>query len=244
MRLGGLVKSSLIDYPSRVSCVVFTQGCNFRCGFCHNPDLIPSYSATGSDPVFAGSDPDKGNLSEIEFFEFLESRKGKLDGVVITGGEPTIQIDLENFIARIKDHGFSVKLDTNGGNPVVLKRLIDSEMIDFVAMDIKGPLKKYSQISRFDDVGKIKESIDIIIKSGLPHEFRTTVLPAFHEISDFMEMGELIKGAQRYTIQGFRDEVTFDKTLLGTDKFKKEDLEEIADTMKKYVTEVNIRENF
>lgn len=228
MRLGGLVKSSLIDYPGRVSCVVFTQGCNFRCGFCHNPNLIPG---------------GEGNLSEVELFEFLESRKGKLDGVVITGGEPTIQSDLEKFISRIKDHGFSIKLDTNGGNPGVLKSLIDEELIDFVAMDIKGPVEKYSQISRFDDAEKIKESIKIIIESGLPHEFRTTILPAYHEISDFHKMGELIKGAQRYAIQGFRDEITFDKTLKGSKKFDRDDLDQIAEIMRQYVSEVTIREN-
>jgi len=228
MRLSGLVKTSLIDYPARVSCVVFTQGCNFRCGFCHNPDLIPG---------------GEGTLSEIEFFEFLEDRKGKLDGVVVTGGEPTIQADLSNFLARIKDHGFSIKLDTNGGNPDVLKRLIDSELIDFVAMDIKGPLEKYSQICRFDNVDKIKESVEIILRSGIPHEFRTTVLPAYHEISDFEKIGELIKGAQRYAIQGFRDDVVFDKTLVGSGKFPADELEEIAEIMKKYISEVNIREN-
>jgi pyruvate formate lyase activating enzyme len=228
VRLGGLVKSSLIDYPSRVSCVVFTQGCNFRCGFCHNPDLIPG---------------GEGTLSEIEFFEFLETRRGKLDGVVITGGEPTIQADLTEFIRRIKDHGFSVKLDTNGSNPEVLRSLITEELIDFVAMDIKGPLEKYSQISRFDDTDKIKESIKIILNSGLPHEFRTTVLPTFHELSDFDKIGELIKGAQRYAIQGFRGEVTFDKALSNAAKFTREDLLAISGILDKYVNEVFIREN-
>lgn len=228
MRLSGLVKSSLIDYPARVSCVVFTQGCNFRCGFCHNPDLIPG---------------GEGTLSEIEFFEFLEQRKGKLDGVVVTGGEPTIQTDLPNFLARIKDHGFSIKLDTNGGNPDVLERLIKSELVDFVAMDIKGPLKKYSQICRFDAVNNIQKSIKIILDSGLPHEFRTTVLPAYHEVADFEKIGELIRGAQRYTVQGFRDDVVFDKSLVGSEKFGPDKLEQIAEIMKKYVSEVSIREN-
>lgn len=228
MRLSGLVKASLIDYPARVSCVVFTQGCNFRCGFCHNPDLIP-----GGD----------GTLSEIEFFEFLEDRKGKLDGVVVTGGEPTVQTDLPNFLSRIKDHGFSIKLDTNGGNPDVLEGLIKAELVDFIAMDIKGPLEKYSRICRFDDVDNIQRSIKIILNSGLPHEFRTTVLPSYHEIADFEKIGGLIKDAQRYAIQGFRDDVVFDKALVGSGKFNSADLEQIADIIKKYVAEVAIREN-
>lgn len=228
MRLGGLVKTSLIDYPGRVSCVVFTQGCNFRCGFCHNPDLIPS---------------EGGTLSEIEFFEFLEKRKGKLDGVVVTGGEPTIQADLPNFLARIRDHGFSIKLDTNGGNPEVLQQLIRAELVDFIAMDIKGPFEKYSQICRFDNIENIRKSIQIILDSGLPHEFRTTVLPAYHELADFEKVGELIKGAQRYAVQGFRDDAVFDKALIGSGKFSHAELEQIASVMKKFVAEVNVREN-
>jgi pyruvate formate lyase activating enzyme len=228
VRLSGLIKSSLIDYPSRVSCVVFTQGCNFRCGFCHNPDLIPG---------------GEGRLSEIEFFEFLENRKGKLDGVVITGGEPTVQDDLINFIRRIKDHGFSVKLDTNGSNPEVLETLIQNDFIDYVAMDIKGPTGKYTNISRFDNTDNILKSIEIIIKSNLPHEFRTTVLPAIHDFSDFEEIGKMIQGAKRYTVQGFRDEITFDKTLLGARKFTKEELTKIANIVKPYVDSVAIHEN-
>lgn len=229
MVLAGLIKSSLIDYPGKISCVVFTQGCNLRCGFCHNPDLIPS---SGTN-----------NFGEVEFFEFLAKREGQLEGVVITGGEPTVQPDLIRFIQRIKDHGFLVKLDTNGTNPAVLATLLSNKMIDYVAMDIKGPLSKYSQISHYSDTNIIEKSIELIMKSGIDYEFRTTVLPRYHEMKDFNEIGKLLNNAKKYAIQGFRDENTFDRTLAGAEKFTKEQLEDIAATMRRYVDEVAIREN-
>lgn len=228
MKLAGLIKSSLIDYPGRISAVVFTQGCNFRCGFCHNPDLIPG---------------GQGNISEIEFFDFLSKRAGKLEGVVITGGEPTIQADLPQFIARIREYGYSVKLDTNGSNPSLLNNLLTNQLIDYVAMDIKGPLENYSRISHFSDTSNIEISIEIIKKAGIPHEFRTTVLPAYHKVEDFEKIGKLLAGAQRYALQGFRDENVFDKTLVGGEKFMKHELEAMAGIMKRYVSDVVIREN-
>lgn len=228
MNISGLVKSSLIDYPGRIAAVVFAQGCNFRCGFCHNPDLIPG---------------GKGEISEIQFFEFLTSRKGKLDGVVITGGEPTLQADLPFFITRIKEHDFSVKLDTNGSNPRMLKDLLDRELVDFVAMDIKGPLESYSRIAHFSETQNILQSIELIKRARIPHEFRTTVLPAFHKTEDFKKIGALIKGGQKYAIQGFRDENVFDKSLRGTPKFSDAELEEIEKIMSLYVPEIVIRKN-
>lgn len=242
MRLGGLQKTSLIDFPGKISAVVFTQGCNFRCGFCHNPDLIPTQS--GRSDLGTSLRSDLGDaLSEVEFFEFLLSRKGKLEGVVITGGEPTIQADLPQFISRIRDHEYSVKLDTNGSNPLMLEGLTAGKQIDYAAMDIKGPLESYTNISRFDDTENIRKSIEIIESSGLPYEFRTTVLPAYHKIEDFEKMGELIRGAERFAVQGFRPENTFDKSLEKTEIFTRSDLLEIAEIMRKYVKEVVIREN-
>lgn len=229
MVLAGIIKSSLIDYPGRISCVVFTQGCNLRCGFCHNPDLIPSSNV--------------GNFGEVEFFEFLAKREGQIEGVVITGGEPTIQPDLIRFIQRIKDHKFLVKLDTNGTNPAVLENLLYSKLIDFVAMDIKGPLEKYNPISHYSDTENIQKSIKLLKLSGIDYEFRTTVLPKYHELSDFEQIGKLIKDAKKYAIQGFRPENTFDRTLTGAEKFTREELEDIAATMRRYVDEVIIREN-
>lgn len=229
MQLAGLVKTSLIDYPGRLSAVVFTQGCNFRCGFCHNPDLIPTVGDNGT--------------SEIEFFEFLETRRNILEGVVITGGEPTIQPDLMQFISRIRDHRLQIKLDTNGSNPETLKRLIETKLLDYIAMDIKGIFGKYNQICRFGDTAKIKESIGIIMDSGVPYEFRATVLPEFHEMTDFEELGKAIEGASRFAVQGFRPDITFDKTLSGAKPFTQPELEEIAAVMRKYVKEVVVRDN-
>ena len=229
MRIAGLIKTSLIDYPGKLAAVVFTQGCNFRCGFCHNPDLIPG---TG-----------EGRLSELEFFQFLASREGVLEGVVITGGEPTVQADLPQFIAKIKEYGYAVKLDSNGSNPKMLKDLIEAKLIDYVAMDIKGPLESYDKIAHFSGSENITESIKIIMESGLGYEFRTTVLPFFHQISEFEEVGKLINGANRYAIQGFRPDVTFDRVLHEAIPFNKDELEQIAGIMRRYVKEVVIREN-
>jgi pyruvate formate lyase activating enzyme len=229
MQIAGLVKTSLIDYPGLLSAVVFTQGCNFRCGFCHNPDLIPSIGNT--------------DTSEIEFFEFLESRRNVLEGVVITGGEPTIQPDLMQFISRIRDHRLKIKLDTNGSNPETLKRLLETNLIDYIAMDIKGPFEGYNNICRFGEIENIKECIEIVEKSGLPYEFRTTVLPAYHKIEDFEMVGDMIRGAERFAVQGFRSDVTFDKSLKDTKAFTIEELNQIAEIMQKYVKEVVVRDN-
>jgi pyruvate formate lyase activating enzyme len=229
MKLGGLVKTSLIDYPGKLAAVVFTQGCNFRCGFCHNPELIPSGDSDG--------------VSEIEFFEFLESRRNILEGVVITGGEPTIHPDLMQFISRIRDHRLKIKLDTNGSNPEVLRRLLETKLVDYVAMDIKGLFGDYNKICHYGDTDNVKESINLIMESGLPYEFRTTVLPAYHKIEDFEKLGKAIEGAENFTVQGFRPEITFDRTLKDAKQFTKDELNQIADIMHKYVRKVVIRDN-
>lgn len=155
-------KTLLIDHPDKIACVVFAQWCNFRCGYCHNPFLI-----TKKEPIY----------TVTALFDFLKTRTCKLEGVVITGGEPTLQSGLVRFIQEIKSLGFCVKLDTNGTNPLLLKRLFDDELLDYVTMDIKAPFEKYEKIinARYD-ISKIRQSIDLIMKSGVEHEFRTTVL--------------------------------------------------------------------
>jgi pyruvate formate lyase activating enzyme len=230
MKIAGLVKSSLIDYPSKISAVIFTQGCNFRCGFCHNPDLIDIK-------------PPASSYSEIDILNFLKTRVGKLDGVVITGGEPLIQPDVLDFIAKIKKLGFLVKLDTNGSNPVLLNEIINKKLVDYIAMDIKGPLDKYKQICGYSNTKFIQESIKIIKQSSLNYEFRTTVLPYYHEISDFNKVGKLISGATNYTIQGFRPQITLDPILHDTAIFSSADLGKIAKIMAPYVASVVIHPN-
>lgn len=232
MKIAGLVRSSLIDYPGKVAAVVFTQGCNFRCGFCHNPDLV--------SPQFPENSK---KFSENEIIDFLATRVGKLDGVVITGGEPLIQPDIEDFIFKIKKLGFRVKLDTNGSNPEKLSQLIAKKLIDYVAMDIKGSLAKYNEICAYPNTKVIQRSINIIMKSGLDYEFRTTVLPKFHETSDFKEIGKLIKGANLYTIQGFRPQITLDSQLASEKPFTHDDLQRFSDIIAPYVQKVVIHAN-
>ncbi|MGC8971837.1 MAG: anaerobic ribonucleoside-triphosphate reductase activating protein, partial [bacterium] len=163
MLIGGLQKFSLIDYPGKISAVIFTKGCNFRCPYCHNPELV----------IFDGKDL----IEEDYIFSFLREKRGKLDGVVLTGGEPTLQSDLINFLKEIKGLGFFTKLDTNGSNPEVIERLLEEKILDYIAMDIKANLEKYNDVTHSNvDIEKIKKSIDIIMHSGIDYEFRTTIV--------------------------------------------------------------------
>ena len=169
MVIGGFQRLTLIDYPGVIATTVFTVGCSFRCPFCHNPELVLSSQYTVD------------NGREKEFFEFLKKRKGKIEGVCITGGEPTIQKDIIEFIQKVKKLGFKIKLDTNGTRPDVLKKLLDLKLLDFVAMDIKNQPRKYNQTTGTKgDIQRIKLSVNLIMNSRLPYEFRTTVVPGLH----------------------------------------------------------------
>lgn len=232
MKIAGLVRSSLIDYPGKVSAVIFTQGCNFRCGFCHNPDLLSTQYPVPST-----------QFDEREILDFLKTRVGKLDGVVITGGEPLVQLDIEDFIYKIRELGFAVKLDTNGSNPEKLRQLITKKLINYVAMDIKGSSAKYAQICAYPNTKVIQQSVKTIMESGLDYEFRTTVLPKFHELNDFEEIGELIKGARLYTIQGFRPQITLDPRLSNEKPFSSDGLRKISEVIAPYVQKVVIHDN-
>lgn len=228
MEISGFVKSSLIDYPQKIAAVIFTQGCNFSCGFCHNPDLI---------------EISNGTENETEVIAFLRNRINRLDGVVITGGEPTIQKDLVDFIATIKNLGFLVKLDTNGSNPKVISDLLNKNLLDYIAMDIKGTIGKYQNISGYVNNNIIQESINMLKKAKIMTEFRTTVVPYYHQISDFEEIGEMIEGSLMFTVQGFRPGITLDKKLVKERSFERKELNEIAGIMKKYVKVVQIHDN-
>ena len=201
MRIGGIQKVSLIDFPGKVSTVVFTQGCNFRCEFCHNPSLVL--------PEMFDHVVDEG-----EVLSFLESRKVLIDGVVLSGGEPTIQIDLCQFIEKIKKMGFLVKLDTNGTNPDALRDLYSKNLLDYVAMDIKHVLDKYSIIvGKNIDVRKIRQSISIIMNSGVGYEFRTTTVPKFHSVDDIKRIVSLIDGADCFVLQEFVPDHAINRNL-------------------------------
>lgn len=229
MYIAGLQKTSLIDYPTKISTVIFTGGCNFYCPFCHNPELV--------DPKLK-----LPPIPEKDFFKFIRKRKKILDAVVITGGEPTLDADLTDFIKRIKQMGYLVKLDTNGSNPSHLSFLISHHLIDYLAMDIKGPLDEYEKITGVKINQKnIRESINLIKKSGLDYEFRTTVVPGLHKDKDFEKMGKILKGSKKFVLQQFRPLKTLDPKYQNIAPYPEEKLHQFAKIMRKYVKEVGIR---
>lgn len=227
--IGGIQKSTLIDYPQKIASVVFTQGCNFRCGYCHNPELLSASKTSGI-------------ITTDEYIEFLKTRLGKLDGVVITGGEPTQQSELYDFIYKIKNLGFCVKLDTNGTNPDILNKLIKNNLLDYIAMDIKAPLSKYTQITNVSvNTEDIKNSIKIIINSNIEHEFRTTVIKSQISPEDIIEIGKIINGARRYYLQKFIPSKILDIILLNEKTYTDTELQDICKNLKIYVNKAEYR---
>ena len=216
-----LQKTSLIDYPNKISCVIFLSGCDFRCGFCHNPDLV------------------LGNLksiSEEDVLNFLEKKKKWLDGVVFSGGEPLLNKEIVDFIKKVKDLGFLVKIDTNGTNPEILKELIKNKLIDYIAMDFKNNLNKYEEtVGVKVDIKKIKESIDLIGNCNINHEFRCTVLPKLHAKEDILEICKLIKGDKLFLQQFNNKGKLLDSKFQDYEQFGGEELEDIKKECDKIV---------
>ena len=191
MQIGGFQKFSLIDYPGQIASVIFTRGCNFRCPFCHNSELV--------EPSLF-----QEQVSSEDVLDFLRKRQGYLDAVVITGGEPTLQADLLDFMRTLKNMGYLVKLDTNGSNPLVLEQVIKNRLADYIAMDIKSSFSRYSEAAGVKvDTADIKKSISLIIHSGLQHEFRTTMVNPLVFPEDVREIRHYVTGAEAYTIQKF-----------------------------------------
>ena len=204
MIIGGLEKLSLIDFPGHLSAIVFTKSCNFRCHFCYNPMLVFAEGESELKNIDEGS----SLIPEESLFSFLEERIGKLEGLVISGGEPTLQVDLKDFIIRVKNLGYKIKLDTNGTNPEKLLDLINSNLLDYVAMDIKAPLDSYEKVINVKtDISKIKESIDILIRGKIPYEFRTTLVPGLFTEKDIFKIAESIAGAKLWYLQKFKSDV-------------------------------------
>ena len=225
MIIGGLQKTSFLDYPDKISTIIFTSGCNFRCGYCHNPELINSKTS---------------KYSTEEIIQFLKTRTGKIDGVVITGGEPCIHKDLIDFIIKIKELDFLVKLDSNGSYPDVIEKCIP--YIDYIAMDIKAPLYKYQTVINSPvNIDNIQKSITLIMKSNLDYEFRTTVLKSMLNIDDFKAIGNLISSAKKYYLQKFVPSKTLDKTLLKESSYTDEEFKEIIAILQKQIQIVEIR---
>jgi len=231
-----------LDFPGRLAAVVFTLGCNFRCGYCHNPQFVQCQGETLTS-----------SIPEEVFFKFLEKRKGKLEGVCISGGEPTLQSDILEFAGKIKRMGFLVKLDTNGTRSGVLKKMIAEKVVDFFAMDIKTSLSRYGEIintfprSSKSGVGEdllineVKKSKEIIQNSGLPYEFRTTAVKGKHTKEVFEEIGEWLKGAEAYFIQNLRNEKTLSEEYKKKEGFSEKELAEFKLLMEKYVKNCGIR---
>jgi pyruvate formate lyase activating enzyme len=233
MRIGGIQKNSLIDYPSKISCVVFTSGCNFNCPYCHNPELAKPTA--------------ESILLDVEHVvSFLKKRKNLLDGIVISGGEPTIQKDLFDFCQRIKSMGYPVKIDTNGSAPLVIKELIDRRLVDYIAMDIKTDPKRYSPlITKAIDPSAICSSIRTIIESGVLHEFRTTCVKSIVDEKDIRIIARLIQGAELFVLQKvqYPQPPVLNPEFFHNDdwKYDLKEIEQFRSTASKFVQKCMIR---
>ncbi len=228
MRIAGLQNLSLIDYPGYIAAVVFVQGCNFRCGYCHNPDLIDIKNGTF--------------FPEEEILEYISSRRDMLEGLVITGGEPCIYEDLPEFIKKAREKGLKVKLDTNGSNPAQLEYMIREKILDYVALDVKTSLRKYSLLTDKTDIAdSLSRSVRMLILSTLPYELRTTCVPGIVDEEDFASLKDLIKGSKKCCLQQFRSLKTYDQKFTDIKPYGREKLQKFRDILNEFVEEVEIR---
>ncbi len=232
MKICGFMKTTLLDFPGRVACTVFTGGCNLRCPFCHNSELL------GMDIP--------SEYTEEQIFDFLEKRKHTLEGVAVTGGEPTLQKDLPEFIETIRSRfGLAVKLDTNGTNNRMLKELIDAGLVDYVAMDVKSSVTNYAAVCGLTEdrinLPAIEKSRDILLRGRVPYEFRTTVVEGLHSEEDFKEIGPWIEGCERYFLQAYKDAGNVLERGAGFSEPKKEQLLRYAELVRPYVGNVSLR---
>ena len=230
MVIAGFQKSTLLDYPGKVSALIFTYGCNLRCEYCHNPELVILPCKKSSI------------VKDQEVLDFLKSRKKLLDALTITGGEPTIQKDLIPFIKKVKRLGYLVKLDTNGTNSKIVEKILDLNIVDYWAMDVKYEKELYKQNLK-DDIkyNEIKRSIKLIMGRANDYEFRTTYVKGIHTLELAKGIGELIKGAKRYYIQNFRPGKTINPLLNSRNSFTEAELQSIKKVMHKYVKDIEIR---
>lgn len=228
MKIQGLQKLTLLDFPERTACTVFTAGCNFRCPFCHNASLVVDI-------------PKEVEISEEEFFSFLDKRLGILDGVCVSGGEPLLQSDIEAFLSKIKELGYAVKLDTNGSFPDKLRMLVEKGLVDYVAMDIKNCPESYAITAGIDalNLEAIQESVAYLKEGHVPYEFRTTVVKNYHFKESFERIGQWIQGSEKYYLQNFVDS----GDLIGkkTKGCSEEEMKEFLEVVQKYVPEARLR---
>ncbi|MBD3282224.1 MAG: anaerobic ribonucleoside-triphosphate reductase activating protein [Candidatus Portnoybacteria bacterium] len=229
MKIGGLQKMSLVDYPGNVCATVFLVGCNFRCPFCQNPELV----VEKKHPL----------IKEDDFFYFLKERKGLIDGICITGGEPTIYGNkLIDFIKKIKKMDFLIKTDTNGSNPDVLKELIKKKLVNYIAMDIKNSPDDYAKSAGVDiDINLINKSIELIKSSKIPYEFRITAVPSLVDKEKIVKIGKWIKGAENVFLQQFQNEKVLDSSFRKIDPYSDQDFKEFKKILDGYVRRVSLR---
>lgn len=228
MKIQGLQKLTLLDYPGQVACTVFTAGCNFRCPYCHNASLVTHV------------DPENDILQET-VLEFLQKRKGILDGVCVTGGEPLLQPDVETFIRKIKELGYLVKLDTNGSDMQKMKSLVEQGLVDYVAMDIKNAPNRYGETIGILDyhLESILQSVDYLLTHPVEYEFRTTMVRGFHKREDMEVIGKWLKGASKYFLQSFVD--SGDLIHPGLQGFNKEIMTQALEIVRRYVPNAELR---
>ena len=228
MKIHGFQKTTLLDYPGHVAATVFVGGCNFRCPFCHNGLLVLESETQPAIP-------------EEEVLSYLQKRQGILEGICITGGEPTLQSDLAAFIRRLKGLGYQVKLDTNGGRPQILEQLLQEGLLDYVAMDIKASPDNYAAAAGLKemDFDKIRQSIRLLMKSNISYEFRTTVVKGIHTLEEFEEIGRLLQGCRAYFLQGFRESESM--VGQGCQAFSAHEMEKMAEMAGKYIDRVELR---
>ncbi|NIA11053.1 MAG: anaerobic ribonucleoside-triphosphate reductase activating protein [Nitrospiraceae bacterium] len=235
MLIGGFQRQSLIDYPGKICSIVFTVGCNFRCPFCHNPELVLQ---------------EKNGIATVDeekIFFYLDKKRKLIDAVEITGGEPTLQKDLIGFIKKLKARDFQVKLDTNGTNPEMIKQLIGDGMVDYIAMDIKAPpnFESYNRavggILTEDMFANVKESVELIKRSSIKYEFRTTVVKELLSPKDILDVGLMIKGAKTYVLQKFVPSKTLNPEFLDKTTYSPSEFEDIMKVLENYVDKCFVR---
>jgi len=228
MKIGGLQKTSLLDYPDVISAIIWTVGCNFRCPFCYNKDL-----------VFGNKTP----ISEEQVLSFLEKRKGLLEALVVTGGEPLMHKDIPDFLEKVKELGYLIKVDTNGSYPKKLQEIIDKKLVNYLDMDVKAPKKKYDKLTGVKtDIKKVDQSIKIIKNSGIDYEFKTTFVPELLTKEDIVEIGKWLKGSKKYYLQQFKN----DTNLISMDlqkfvPYSKKELTDTLEEIKPYFEKCEIR---
>ncbi|MFB6226524.1 MAG: anaerobic ribonucleoside-triphosphate reductase activating protein [Candidatus Paceibacteria bacterium] len=235
MNISGVQQFTTLDFPGRIACIIFTAGCNFRCGFCHNPEFVLPEKIQKIQDTF---------ISKDAVFNFLESREGLLEGVVISGGEPTMQPDLLDFITKIRNEfDYEIKLDSNGNRPEILQEAIEKNLLDYIAMDIKQDFEDYQNlVGGRVNTTKMQQSIDLLKQERIEYEFRTTLIKGIHTRENLENIADLISGAENYYLQEYRNGHTLDPDFVQYDSFSNKEMKQIKQIFEDKVNTVQIRD--